>query len=368
MLEIQKFIKANVDWKKRLAAAPYNLIIKEDDDYVLFKYNQISSDFNEEICKEARGLILDKTNDFKVVRMAFYKFFNYGEPFAAQLDWTTATSTEKIDGSLMSVWFARGTWHLSTNSTINAFQAPLSEVGPKTFGELFESILPLKTFEEMSMSTSICFTFELCSRWNKVVLDYPEPKLYLLCARDMNTFQEYSRETLEVWAKRLGVEVPQEYNLNSKADYQALIDSFDDTHEGIVIKDANDNRVKLKTPLYFQLHRAANNGVLTAERALHLIRTNEVDEFLAYFGQYKTFISSLQDFYNEILSTLAEVELEVKKIKSCNNTQRKEFAEFAKKKEHPFLYFKAYDDYDLKSFVDNMSDAVFLKMFRYKEN
>ena len=74
MLKIQEFILAHENWRELLAAAPYNLKISEDDGFVLFKYNQISSDFNEEICKEARGLILDSTDNFKVVRLAFYKF------------------------------------------------------------------------------------------------------------------------------------------------------------------------------------------------------------------------------------------------------------------------------------------------------
>lgn len=41
MLEIQKFIHEHENWRELLADAPYNLKISEDDDYVLFKYNQI---------------------------------------------------------------------------------------------------------------------------------------------------------------------------------------------------------------------------------------------------------------------------------------------------------------------------------------
>ncbi len=56
MLAIQKFIADHpADWADLLSAAPYNLYITEQDGFVLFKYNQISSDFNEQICKEARG-------------------------------------------------------------------------------------------------------------------------------------------------------------------------------------------------------------------------------------------------------------------------------------------------------------------------
>ena len=77
MLKIQEFIFNHPEnWRELLSSPPYCLKISEDDGYVLFKYNQIESDFSEEICCEARGLIIDSTDKFKVVRMAFKKFFN----------------------------------------------------------------------------------------------------------------------------------------------------------------------------------------------------------------------------------------------------------------------------------------------------
>lgn len=54
------FIKNEPNWKEILAAAPYCLTIREDDDLVLFKYSQLKSDFYNPIVKEARGLILEK--------------------------------------------------------------------------------------------------------------------------------------------------------------------------------------------------------------------------------------------------------------------------------------------------------------------
>ena len=75
-LKIVNFIKSHSNWEELLTSSPYNLTIKRDGKLILFKYNQISSDFNEEICCEARGLILEE-GTWKVVRMAFKKFFNF---------------------------------------------------------------------------------------------------------------------------------------------------------------------------------------------------------------------------------------------------------------------------------------------------
>lgn len=97
MLEIQKYISQHKDWELQLAAPPYNLKITHKGPYICFKYSQIDSDFSEPIVCEARGLIL-KEPDYKVVKMAFTKFFNFGECFAATLDWPSATATESLTG------------------------------------------------------------------------------------------------------------------------------------------------------------------------------------------------------------------------------------------------------------------------------
>ena len=59
-LEVIKFINNNSNWRELLTQKPYCLSISEDDNYMLLKYNQVDSDFNQEICKECRGLIIDK--------------------------------------------------------------------------------------------------------------------------------------------------------------------------------------------------------------------------------------------------------------------------------------------------------------------
>ena len=98
MLEIVKFIKQNENWQELLANPPYCLKIKQEGQFFLFYYNQLSSDFTNEIVKECRGVILDST-DWTVARYAFKKFFNADEPNCdVKIDWASAVVSEKIDG------------------------------------------------------------------------------------------------------------------------------------------------------------------------------------------------------------------------------------------------------------------------------
>lgn len=316
MLKIQEFIHAHDNWHELLSTDPYNLKISEDDGFVLFKYNQISSDFNEEICKEARGLILDSTNNFKVVRMAFYKFFNLGECHAAILDWDSAIATSKEDGSLISVWFARGQWHISSNGMIDAYKAELSNSAVfsyKNFGQLFEAAAKNCNFNWKNLDPNYIYTFELCSPANKVVLSYSEPKLFHILTRSVATLEEVEMD--------VGVEKPREYKLSSQEDYEALVASMDDTHEGIVVRDKNCNRVKIKTTTYFTLHHLMNNGVITLERIVDLILENDDEEFLSYFVEYRPKFSHIRNVREKVLSKIEEIDLLVK-----NYSSKKEMA------------------------------------------
>lgn len=84
-----------------LSEKPYCLEIKHDNvfgrDLVLFKYNQIESDFNEPFVKLCRGLVLD-AHSFDPVVFPFVKFHNAGEKFADKIDWESAHVDEKVDG------------------------------------------------------------------------------------------------------------------------------------------------------------------------------------------------------------------------------------------------------------------------------
>ena len=94
MLKLQEFLNAHPnDYEEILTQKPYCLKIKHKDTRVLFKYDQVESDFHEPIVCESRGIILEE-GTWKVLRLAFYKFFNQGESLAADIDWDSADANE----------------------------------------------------------------------------------------------------------------------------------------------------------------------------------------------------------------------------------------------------------------------------------
>lgn len=369
MLEIVKFIREHEDWEDLLARPPYSLRIMKDCGYVLFKYSQIDSDFNEVICQEARGLILDSLNDYQVVRYAFRKFFNIAEQFAAPIDWSTAVASEKIDGSIMSVWFSRGEWHISTNGTIDAFKAETATFGKeKTFGDLFSEVLPLSTFEGKNLE-NYCFTFELVSPFTKIVIDYPETKVYLLSVRDMRTLVEIPYTELPEFAQILNVDTPQLYLLESREGYCQMVEQMGEGHEGIVVRDAQNQRVKIKTRLYFEMHRVKNNGVINLERIVELVRANDQAEFLSYFPEYTEMFKKVETQIEQAKTTITSIRQEVIDWKLqhqvgglADSNERKMFAKTYGQHKYKAFYFAGLQG-KLDSLVASLSAKKFIKMF-----
>lgn len=72
------------------------------------------------MCAHAGTIVQKDSNN--IVCYPFSKFFNAGEHHAANLEWPTAVFTEKLDGSLIKLYFleADGQWVVATNNTIDA--------------------------------------------------------------------------------------------------------------------------------------------------------------------------------------------------------------------------------------------------------
>lgn len=284
-MKVIDFIKTHENWRELLAAAPYFLTIKEKGNLVLFKYSQLNSDFYNPIVCECRGLILEK-GTWKIVRHAFDKFFNYGEAYAADLDWNSnyLNVTEKMDGSLISLYWYNNKWNIATNGNISAADAPLEAVTNqyKTFEDL-----ALAAFEKAGLvwerlNKDYTWTFELCSPLNQAVCKFAEIELYLTGIRVNKTGKE-----LPTYLYDIGVPAAKSWTINSLEDAEKLVESMGDNQEGIVVWDmATGDRLKLKTQRYFELHYLINKQRLGKVGCYEIIMKNEDSELLAYFPCY----------------------------------------------------------------------------------
>lgn len=299
---IGSFCAEHEDYLELLAAEPYYIKIKEDGPYIIFNYDQIRSDFNNPIVREARGIIFRKDKWEYPVCWAFNKFGNYGESYVPDIDWNTAFVSEKVDGSLIKVWWD-GDWNISTNGTIDAFKAELNNVKFSSFGEYFINTL-LRYYNNSTefychLDTDYTYMFELVGPYNRVVIPYEEPAIYFIGARDKTTGEEFCCS--KVVAGALAMDCfnrPAQYSLSSLSDCvkAAELKSWDD--EGFVVCDAWFNRVKIKSPAYVMAHYARNNNVINRKHLIKVILAGEAEEFLCYAVDYKEELEIVQNLMN----------------------------------------------------------------------
>ena len=334
MLKIIDFIKNNPAWREILVTEPYNLIINDDSDFTILKYSQIDSDMNIEIVRECRGLIIGK--ELNPVCVPFFKFGNYGESYADEIDWGTACVQEKIDGSLIKVWNYYGEWIVSTNGTIFAEKATLSAKGDidvvyNNFAELFRAGADKAGLDFDKLNSQCTYMFELTSPYNRVVVPHSEIKIYHIGTRDNITLCELDID--------IGIEKPRIYQCSNIDDLIEMASALKYCEEGYVVCDADYKRIKVKSPSYVAVHHLVSE--LSYKRLLELIRKNETAEFLTYFPEYKIYvdkligmISGFEKYINQVLE---------EQINGVHFETRKDFALIATKTKYPAFLFAYYD-------------------------
>lgn len=372
MLNIHKFILDHPnDWESLLSLPPYALKIKRssfaDGRYVMFNYNVLESDNYDSIVAEARGLVLDSQNDFKIVRKGFIRFFNYGEGPAAKIDWGTASATIKEDGTLLFLSHYDGRWIWGTRQNFDVDEAEMSDALYPTFGALLKDVATkyypdFKWASTATMGQNCTWCFELCSRFNRIVIDYPEPKLFLLAKFDNDTGNEFPQHLVDADARYLGVDRPKYYKMSSVDDYTQLVEGFGIQHEGVVVLDGKGDRLKMKSKLYFELHKQMSNGAMDIEAMAGLIRRGEDAEFLSYFPDYK-------EKFEKVRLQVTDALIRIQQINhACEIGQRemsrKDFALEHKDDSVAVLWFKAYDGKLTDDFVSAITDEKFVQLFK----
>ena len=364
--QIGKFISINPNWKELLSKPPYSLIIKEDGEYILFKYNQIESDFSNPIVQEARGIIFKKGNFKTPVCWAFNKFFNYGEPNASNIDWSTAYTTEKIDGSLIKMFYDNDKWHISTNGTINAYEAKYSNLEGCNFGELFEEALANNNTSLSKLKDTLVpdntYMFELVSPKTRVVIPYEKTDVYYLGYRDNYTGVEYPFYTINYSVKQpLPLKIPVIYNLYNLKNCLEAAQNLPWNEEGYVVSDINCNRIKIKSPAYVLAHYTRSNNNISKETLLNISLEGEQDEFLTYASDYKSQIQELSEKVNEFISlcvnSLANVKL---KTYSSRKEQALEILKYPNNVQ-PFLFANIENSVSFSEFTKDWTANKWLK-------
>lgn len=326
MLAIIEYIKKNGLEK---AISEFKLVRKEYEHKVLLKYNQIESDMSLLEVQDCRGLILEK-GTWKVMSLGFRKFFNSGEVHAAKIDWDTAHILNKEDGTMIQVYYdwVDMTWYAGTTGTANGEGEVNNKYGT-TFNQLFwETVENKYHFNTCLLDKDHVYVFELTTPYNIVVTPHGESKATLLAVRNRNTLVEISHTDLYMVSVSLGIPLVKSYDLNvGNADELAkTLVGMPWSEEGYVVRDAKDNRVKIKNPAYLAVHHL--KGKTAEHNIITIVKTNEIEEFASTFPDRREELYRLKDGYDELVTKLESIWFELAKIRpsDASSDERKRFA------------------------------------------
>ena len=311
------------------------------------------------LCQEARGVILRRVeNKWAPISIAMFKFFNASEAYAAtqKLDWRSAVVTEKIDGSLIRLAYDHYSdeWLLSSNGSIFARDVSMLECN---FEQLFVSILGgRQKYEELltTLNTDYCYFFEVISPRNRICIPYKEEAIYFLGRRNMLTFREDN-----VLLNFDPIRHLQQYKLYALSDCVAAAQAYEKDFEGFVVRDANFNRIKIKTPWYIAMHHMKGNGIITINNVIEMWQKDTLDDFVAFYPEYMNFIQPIIKHLNRLIAVADLAYVMISRFEEIQS--RADFAAHAKTYNRCIQAF-------LFARLDNKVDsaAAFFKTYRSK--
>ncbi len=368
MLAIQNYIRTHGIDK---TIKDFNLKSRDYPNKILLKYDQLVSPTLMALpeMQDCRGIILEK-GTWNVLSLAFRKFFNSEEGNAHKIDWSTARVLEKLDGTLIQLYWdeSNQTWFAGTTGTAEGEGEVNNKMGT-TFNDLFFQTIEKITGDLESFKSNLnkkkCYVFELTTPYNIVVKPHGESTATLLTVRNLETLEEETHAN--AYAAKLGVPLVKHYDLNA-TNVGALLRTFENMvwhDEGYVVVDYNFNRVKVKNPAYVAVHhlkgKSAEHNILT------IVKTNEIEEFGATFPERKEELYRLKENYDKLVDKLNEVWEELKLLKPKNIMP-------SEKKRYAMEVFNVTAKHDLKKFTglyfglaENKIESVEDFMFNYDD-
>ena len=362
-------------WRDELKEKYPDIFITEEESspYVLFRYS-IGCDFNDPLVQEARGIILDK-NTGEVACWPFRKFGKFYEPYADKIDWESATVLEKLDGSIIKLWFDKykEKFVFSTNGVIYAENAYVTSDKDTTFMELIEraanydDLLAIINAENV-LDKNKTYIFELVGADNKVVINYDKPLLYHIGTRNNITGEESDDD--------IGIIKPTKYNVSTLDECIELANSMSEDEngvttncavEGFVVVDKNWNRIKVKSSIYQILHNIVAGSEVSRYNLIKMLYDNTIDVYSVSrnFPELAVFIKYYDYQVSEYIHEANRIINVTRKLYEDSNHDRKTVANLIK--DHPYsgIAFNAIDNIDtLDEILDRRKEGKYLYLTR----
>jgi len=272
-----------------------------DGDLAIFNYTpkaQYEGRWNVFECV-SRGLILNiKTGE--VIARPFDRFWNWLEGGRCSSG-HIVNVTEKIDGSMGTLYRVNGEYHIATRG---AFHSEQAEWATKFINA---------NFELHGLPTELTLVFEIVYPENRIVLDYGNRQdIVLLAARNRFTgeFLPFFPNVYEM-AYKYGFSLPRTFQFNDIVNIIEKTGAMGlEEGEGFVVEFSDGQRFKFKADRYLELHRLISR--LSYKSAVLAVFSGNVEEYRQrvpeeFLGDFNGWVLDVEKRMAQIRETITEV-------------------------------------------------------------
>ena len=310
MLNVQEYLENNT---LEDLESEFGIVVTRYDDRVVLNYSQIDSPKFHPICDECRGLILSYP-EFGVLSRSFNRFYRYMEGGHFQkkdFDITRSQVCVKYDGSLINLYHDGMNWNCATRKM--AFAEGETNKG-NIFKSVVEKALGFSIEELEGVHKDYTIICEVVSPETRVVIPYPETRLYVLGIRDKHTGEYLSVDDVYSFVMKLSTQYGSnvysyEYfkvdNVQNVLEMAKNLNPMSEDGEGYVCFDpVTENRVKIKNPSYDAIAHLRENGAISNKKIAQLVFDQDHEEYLGYFEEDREFFVPYINAYNKMREEL----------------------------------------------------------------
>jgi RNA ligase len=293
-MELQEYLRTNgleqLVETYHINAVPH----QQYPNLICLKYSMMDSPMGQIVARQSRGIIFDRDKDWEIISYPYDKFFNYGEGKAATIDWSSAKVYEKLDGSLMVLYYYDDKWQVSSSGTPDG--AGTMRGCDLNFAQLFWQVWAELGYQ-LPTDIEHCYMFELMTKHNQVISIPARNRLALHGVRNIKSIAESEPK---IWADKYGWELVKTYPFTNAIEIQAAAKLLNPIEsEGYIVCDCNFNRVKIKSPQYVAIGHLM--GGFSSLNLLRIIIANEGEEFLVYFPEWTDIYQQLKTGYRSLI-------------------------------------------------------------------
>lgn len=310
-MNIYQFLKNNSfdNIKNIITNKPYNLIIKEDNDFpdlYMITYKRGISNLNNELVNQCRGLIIEKSTN-KIICYTFNKSEDHSEN--NNFNWNDYQIQRSIDGTQIRLFYYNDKWNVATTRCIDAKKSFWSS--NKSFYDLFIETIPNFPYDKLNINYS--YAFVLCHPENKIVINYDQAKIYHVLTRDLETLSEIECD--------IGIEKPEIISEKFENILNDMNDVSDLKFEGFMLCDNQYQRIKIKYNYYNNIKELLYNTNNKFFRYLNLKYDKKILNYLNIFKEDTELFNKFKKEINNLVYDIYKnyINLHIKKINKIND-------------------------------------------------